>query len=494
MFYLRYMASELGRRRGRTVLTALCLAVGIGLVVTVTALSAGLDDAQSEVLRPLTGIGTDMTVKRPLQVQDAGSGGSASFGPPGAQLSGKEQRQLQRENGTQRVGLDNLGKPGTHFEQDSFVTTDLSFPAKDTRKVAAVEGVAAVSAGLTLNETHVSGKVPKQTAAESGAPEPGSGPVVTAGPPDSVNFDSSTISGVDTSTPDLGLLTRSQVKRGSWFKGSGHDQAVLSLSYANEHDLDVGDHVSVSGHRFDVVGVANAPVGGQSSDVYVEVGQLQKLSDHEGRVNVIDVRATSADEVAAVADRIEASFSGADVTTSQDLADQVSGSLVDAKNLSSKLGTALAIVALGAAFGIASLVTLSSVAKRTRELGTLKALGWRQRLVVRQVTGEALVQGLLGGVAGAVLGIGGAALIGALGINLDASIAAQQSGLVPPGGPFGQGAADAASSTVSLGAPIDAGVIALAIGLALIGGLIAGGVGGMRAARLRPAEALRSVE
>jgi ABC-type antimicrobial peptide transport system permease subunit len=291
------------------------------------------------------------------------------------------------------------------------------------------------------------------------------------------------------------LLTRAQIQKGTWLRGSGHDQAVLSVSYANENDLGVGDHVTVSGHRFGVVGLANASVGGQSSDVYVELGQLQKLSDHEGRLNVIDVRATSADDVAAVADRIEGSFNGADVTTSQDLADQVSGSLVDAKNLSSKLGTALAIVALAAAFGIASLVTLSSVTKRTRELGTLKALGWRQWLVVRQVTGEALAQGVLGGIAGAALGIGGAALIGALGINLDASIAAQQGTLGPPGGgPFGQGAVDAASNTVSLGAPIDVGVIALAIALAVLGGLIAGGVGGLRAARLRPAEALRSVE
>jgi putative ABC transport system permease protein len=183
------------------------------------------------------------------------------------------------------------------------------------------------------------------------------------------------------------------------------------------------------------------------------------------------------------------------VTTAEDLADQVSGSLVDAQDLSDKLGLALAIVALGAAFLIASLLTLSSVNKRTRELGTLKALGWRQRLVIRQVSGESVVQGLLGGVAGAVIGIGGAALIGALGLSLDASVAAQQAGFGPPGaGPFGQGAVETGSSTVTLDAPVDFGLLLLAIGLAVLGGLVAGAVGGTRAARLRPAEALRSVE
>jgi hypothetical protein len=52
MFYLRYMVSELRRRKGRTFLTALGLGVGVGLVVTVAALSSGLDKA-----RPLVVLG-----------------------------------------------------------------------------------------------------------------------------------------------------------------------------------------------------------------------------------------------------------------------------------------------------------------------------------------------------------------------------------------------------------------------------------------------------
>ncbi|MEA2481529.1 MAG: hypothetical protein QOJ07_3451 [Thermoleophilaceae bacterium] len=188
----------------------------------------------------------------------------------------------------------------------------------------------------------------------------------------------------------------------------------------------------------------------------------------------------------------------------------MTGSLVDAKNLSSKLGTALAIVALAAAFLIAGLLTLSSVNKRIRELGTLKAIGWSQWLVIRQVTGESLVQGLLGGVLGAALGIGGAALITAFGPTLKATVASAAqvaAGPVGPGGPggppggpgralgaFGQGQVQGGSSTVSLDAPIDLKLIALAIGLALVGGLVSGAIGGARVARLRPADALRSVE
>ena len=79
MFYISYIAAELRRRSGRTLLTALGLAVGVGLVVTVSALSNGLDDAQTKVLKPLTGVGTDISVNRPLQ--RSGSSGNFGGGP-----------------------------------------------------------------------------------------------------------------------------------------------------------------------------------------------------------------------------------------------------------------------------------------------------------------------------------------------------------------------------------------------------------------------------
>ena len=87
----------------------------------------------------------------------------------------------------------------------------------------------------------------------------------------------------------------------------------------------------------------------------------------------------------------------AQVASSKEIAGQISGSLVDASNLSHNLGLVLSIVAAAAAFLLAALLALSSVGKRVRELGTLKALGWTQRMVVRQITGESLAQGILGG-------------------------------------------------------------------------------------------------
>ena len=494
MFYARYAISELRRRRGRTIFTALGLAVGIGLVVTVTALSSGLDDAQSKVLKPLTGVGTDMSVTRPLKV--SGSGSSQSFGPGGGfqRLSPSEQDQLRKENGAPRLGLRNLAKPGQKFTRDNFVTTQLSFPQSEVAALSRIHGVSGVAPALTLSDLHVSGTVPKEQPGQGG-PRVFGGPASAGapGPPNSLNVDQSTVSGIDTSQPGLALVTPGQVRSGTWFKSGASRQAVLSESYARRKQLHVGSTLTIGGKTYTVVGIAQPPLGGQASDVYIRLDELQKLSGREGRVNVLQVRAASSSAVDSVASAIRRSFPGAQVTTAKDLANRVSGSLTDAKSLSDKLGTALAIVALAAAFLIASLLTLSSVAKRTRELGTLKALGWPQRLVVRQITGETLVQGLIGGLAGAALGIGGAALITAFAPTLKATVAqAGQQGFGPLA--FGQGRIASGSQTVTLTAPVDVGLVLLAVGLAILGGLIAGAAGGSRAARLRPAEALRSVE
>src|SRR5262249_13594653 len=149
MFFLTYILSELRRRSGRTVLTALGLGLGVGLVVTVNALSAGLDDAQAKILEPLTGVGTDMSVSRPIDLSPSQDGGFSDLSP-------KERQQLESENGGGRFGLRNLGKPGTHFSRDDFVSAaQLSFAASNVGRIAKIDGVQAAVGGLTLNSIHV---------------------------------------------------------------------------------------------------------------------------------------------------------------------------------------------------------------------------------------------------------------------------------------------------------------------------------------------------
>ena len=123
--------------------------------MTVNAVSSGLDDAQQEVLAPLTGVGTDMTVTRPLTVSADGQGG---FGD----LSPAEQRRLRAQAGPgPGLNLRDM-EPGTKIDADTFsATSQLTFASARTAKIAAIDGVERAAGSLTLSANHVTGTVPE---------------------------------------------------------------------------------------------------------------------------------------------------------------------------------------------------------------------------------------------------------------------------------------------------------------------------------------------
>jgi ABC-type antimicrobial peptide transport system permease subunit len=197
--------------------------------------------------------------------------------------------------------------------------------------------------------------------------------------------------------------------------------------------------------------------------------------------------------VTAVAAEIKKALPGATVLTDKSLADQVSGSLSNAHKLANDLGGALAIVVLLAAFLIAGLLTLSSVAKRTREIGSLRAIGWSRGAVVRQIMAETLGIGVLGAIVGVGVGVLVCVIIGAVGPSLSVTSSGLSVGASTVSSLVGQSNSATINTTVHLTAPIHASAILLGVAGAILGGLLAGTAGGWRAARLSPASALRDL-
>ena len=302
-----------------------------------------------------------------------------------------------------------------------------------------------------------------------------------------------TIGGVDQTQPGIALVTPSQVTNGRYLSNAGGREALVASTYAAKEKLKVGSTLDLNGRTFTVVGLVSPPLGGQTADVYLPLHQLQSLASEKGLANVVLVRADKSSAVGSVKKEIESSLgSSAQVASASQIADKITGSLVNASNLSHNLGLVLEIVVAAAAFLLAALLTLSSVGKRVRELGTLKAVGWTQRLVVRQVVGESLAQGIAGGLVGLALGVAAAEIFDAVGPRLSASSTSGGSGSDLLG--LGDATLRTAEQTVALHAPLTLGLVLLGIALAILGGLLAGAAGGLRAGRLRPAEALRRVE
>jgi len=177
------------------------------------------------------------------------------------------------------------------------------------------------------------------------------------------------------------------------------------------------------------------------------------------------------------------------VTSASGLASEVAGSVTSAAKLANDLGRWLAVLVLIAAFAVASLLTMAAVARRAAEFGTLKALGWRTRRIIAQVLGESLAVGLAGAAAGIALGYTGAAIIAAVTPSVSASVGSN----FDSGGTRLIGGSPVQTVAVPLHPSVSAGMIVLAVILAVAGSLLAGAFGSWRIARLRPADALSRV-
>ncbi|WIE71066.1 ABC transporter permease [Curtobacterium sp. MCJR17_020] len=512
--FLTYLRRELTNRKKQTVIIAIGMALAIALVVIVSSIAGGVKAAQSSVLQSVYGVGTDITVTKTTTPSASGSGRpSFDFGS--------------------QSGDDSDSSGSTDLSQSRLAvargTSTLS--AANLTTVTGTDGVKAATGVLTLENSTFSGEVQQSTDGSS-SDSSGTDSSTQQGPPSgdsgqgggfgggSFNVDSFTVTGIPVSGDAVGPLTSTELTKGRTFtaKDAGKDVVVLDASYAKSESKAVGDTVDIGGTDFEVIGIVTSTGSSSTtgSNTYIPLDTAQALADLDGKVTSIYVSAESSSDVSAIKTALQKKLTTATVSTESDLASSVSGSLSTASSLVSNLGTWLSIVVLAAAFLIAILFTISGVTRRTREFGTLKAIGWSNGRITRQVAGESLVQGLIGGVLGAAAGLigilvvniisptisasassttGGGGAGGGGGMPGGAATAAAGSGTTggAPAGGFGGGASTASTTDVVLHAPVTVEVILLAIGLAILGGLIAGALGGWRASKLRPAEALRSV-
>lgn len=487
--FFTYLRRELRRRRKAALVVASGLALGIALVIVVNSVSSGMSKAQDKVLESLYGLGTDMTVTK--AAEPAATSSERPRFQFDAQADGEDE-----EQSTDRVMVQ-----GFQTLSSSTVT-----------EVGSQSGVSDAVGGLSLQVIKVSGQFTRgqfQQDQSGGGQQGGPGGGGTGQPQGEVrgggaDFDVNNYSvyGADVTKPALGPLTSSKITSGRTFKSTETNAKVVvaDTSYAKEKKLKVGSTVTVKGTKFKVIGIATPDSGDAAANLYIPLKQAQTLADAKNKVTTIYVKATDSQRIDSVKSAIQKNISGTTVTTSADLADTVSGSLSTASSLATSVGKWLSIAVLVAAFLVAGLLTSSAVSRRVREFGTLKALGWKSGRVTRQVVGEAIVNGLLGGALGIAVGLAGAYAVTAISPTLEAQLGGGGGGGTgggPGGGGFGGGPMrQTASSTldVALTAPVSLTTVALAVGLAVAGGLIAGAFGGWRASRLRPADALRRVE
>jgi putative ABC transport system permease protein len=163
----------------------------------------------------------------------------------------------------------------------------------------------------------------------------------------------------------------------------------------------VGDHVVLDRERFLVVGVYETGERWRDSAAIAPLETVQRLASKRDVVTGVHVVVTPGRDPHAVAAAIERELPQlAAIETADDYAEVDQGfKIMDAANL------AISLLAVGiGAIGVMNTMIMS-VFERTREIGILRAVGWRGRRILRMILLESLFLCLLAAAIGVGLGI-----------------------------------------------------------------------------------------
>jgi putative ABC transport system permease protein len=278
---------------------------------------------------------------------------------------------------------------------------------------------------------------------------------------------------------------------------------VMSLNLSDYFGVGVGQNFEVNGESFSVVGVYNSTSQGFTGTrmVYMNLSDAQTATGEIGNVTRFDVYAEDASYVDGIAQVISAAYSNLYVTTYKDrltslqsMQTRYTETLDTAESTIAQTQTVATqeiIVAVAATSLIVLFVMLYTVRERTKEIGTLKAIGFSSWDVMGQFMLEGVLLSLVASLVGIAIGTVGAPVLTGL--------------LLPHINPFGSsstfrtagtnpaifGSNPETSGSIGASASISPQLMLIAIGAAALLGAVGSLYPAWRASRTRPAEAMR---
>jgi putative ABC transport system permease protein len=213
--------------------------------------------------------------------------------------------------------------------------------------------------------------------------------------------------------PGSFLFDNLKLEKGRLLEPGDERKAILGPTVAANQRLGVGDVIKIEGEGFEVVGVAQGVSVFENGFVTIPLEAMQKLSYMPGRVTgfsvVISKTGSRVAQIESVRQEIQ-NLKGPDGKPTR-LSAAPTREYADSM-LHIKIARAMAWMTSIVAVVIGAIGMLNtmimSVLERVREIGILRAVGWRKNRVVRMVLGEAMILSLLGaglGIAAAVVGM-----------------------------------------------------------------------------------------
>jgi ABC-type antimicrobial peptide transport system permease subunit len=178
-------------------------------------------------------------------------------------------------------------------------------------------------------------------------------------------------------------------------------QVILGKTTAKNFKKTVGENFRINDVGYRVVGIYETGVSFEDGGAVIGLADAQSAFDKRHQVSYLALKVKDVRRLDEIKNEIEtrwpdltASRSGEATTQSETL------------GLFSSFGWFLGIFAvLVGGLGMMN-TTLMSVFERTREIGVLRAVGWRRRRIVGMIMAESVTLAAAGGILGIVLGVG----------------------------------------------------------------------------------------
>ncbi len=240
----------------------------------------------------------------------------------------------------------------------------------------------------------------------------------------------------------------------------GTNQVIIGKTIAPVINKTVGSTINLFGKEFTVVGIYQSGNIVTDSVAFVSLTTLQNMTNAQGKITIIAVKVNTGANATNVANNITNAYPNQLTTTTATQEASLMDKSMSGINTASAAISVLAIVIGG--IGIIN-VMIMSVFERTREIGVLKAVGWKSSDILIMILGESIILTLVAGVVGILLGyIGSEGLLAFF------------------------------STTGSVIKPVfTTNIVIRALAIALVVGILGGIYPAYRASRLPPTEALR---
>lgn len=180
----------------------------------------------------------------------------------------------------------------------------------------------------------------------------------------------------------------------------GKKEILLGKTAAKNFKKQVGDRFRVNDVSYLVVGIYETGIAMEDGGAVMGLSDAQRAFGERGQVSYLSVKVRDPRRLDRIKEAIETRLPEVAATRSGEATMQD-----EALNLYRSFGWFLGIFAiLVGGLGMMNTIVMS-VLERTREIGVLRALGWRRRRVIAMIFGESLVLALVGGILGIALGV-----------------------------------------------------------------------------------------